>query len=83
MRTISAIPRIPQSHNAQHRAIAHSPITRPYPDTAGGGLFWLQPLRVQHQRIRDLATSRLNIEQISTICRLPLSQVHAILNGAA
>lgn len=43
------------------------------------GYFWCPPPAEQLQRIRQLARSRLNAEQIATICRVPLSQVTAVL----
>jgi hypothetical protein len=42
------------------------------------GLFWLQPLALQHRRIRELARS-LSVEQISTITRLSLRKVVQII----
>lgn len=45
------------------------------------GLFFCLPADQQAARIRQLARIRLNAEQISTVCRMPLSEVAAILEA--
>ena len=59
---------------------------RPWQTRATTGLFFQLPRDRQIARILDLAArTRLSSETISTICRMPLSEVIQILedNGAA
>jgi hypothetical protein len=52
---------------------------RPRPATGIAGLFWLLPLEHQRKRVRELAKARMSPETISTICRMSLSEVTAII----
>jgi hypothetical protein len=51
-----------------------------FPDNTSG-LFFCLPRGQQEARIRQLARSRLTPEQITTVCRMPLSVVMAILEA--
>jgi hypothetical protein len=62
------------------------PFRRRAPQTfepSASGLFFYLPRQRQELRIRELAHSRLSPEQITAICRLPLSEVTKIIEGHA
>jgi hypothetical protein len=54
------------------------PVRRSRPQSSG--LFFCMP-RSQEERIRQLALTHLSAETISTICRMPLSEIVAIIEG--
>jgi len=47
------------------------------------GLFFYFPRHRQEMRVRELAHARLSPEQITAICRIPLSEVTKIIEGHA
>ncbi len=49
----------------------------------GSGLFFCLPRHQQELRVRALARSRLSAEQITTICRMSLSEVTKIIEDQA
>lgn len=56
------------------------PRPRVVPERNGlAGLFWCQPEWRQRERVRELIDrSGLSLEQISTVCRVPLSTVRTL-----
>jgi hypothetical protein len=84
--TILAFPRGPrQTRRAlqPHAPPANGRIFQPRPRRESGiaGLFWMLPLSAQRQRMIELHRSQLNAETIAIICRLPISEVLAVIES--
>ena len=64
------------------RPRARQRLQRQHADHGISGLFWLQPVAQQHQRVRELHHgAHLSLETIAAITRLRLREVSAIIEA--